>query len=173
MDDRTYGPSDGGMRFDDFDESGEPREPREPAGPGERRGPGRGSDSGSGPDSDSTFDFEALARSLEGGDGASAGVPLIVAGGVFLALTVLAFVYDWPLWATALCVLALVAVAAAGMLRRPPVAPLELTSSERDRVRRVLGEHGVRPAVALVRALYPGESSAAAVKTVRLLLERR
>ena len=117
------------MRFDDFDESGEPREPREPAGPGERRGPGRGSDSGSGPDSDSTFDFEALARSLEGGDGASAGVPLIVAGGVFLALTVLAFVYGCPLWATALCVLALVAVAAAGMLRRPPVAPLELTSS--------------------------------------------
>ena len=170
MDDRTYGPSDGSMRFGDFDEFGEPQESREssvPAGSGKRRGPGRGSDS------DSTFDFEALARSLEGGDGASAGVPLIAAGGVFLALTVLAFVYGWPLWATALCVLALVAVAAAGMLRRPPVAPLELTSSERDRVRRVLGEHGVRPAVALVRALYPGESSAAAVKTVRLLLERR
>ena len=161
------------MRFDDFDESGEPRGPREPAGPGERRGPGRGSDSGSGPDSDSTFDFEALARSLEGGDGASAGVPLIVAGGVFLALTVLAFVYGWPLWAIIPCILALIILVGAGFLRRPPVAPLELTSSERDRVRRVLGEHGVRPAVALVRALYPGESSAAAVKTVRLLLERR
>ena len=48
-----------------------------------------------------------------------------------------------------------------------------MAERDRDRVRRVLGEHGVRPAVALVRALYPGESSAAAVKTVRLLLERR
>ena len=66
----------------------------------------------------------------------------------------------------------LVALVLGARRRRPPVAPLELTASERERVRRVLREHGVRPAVALVRALYPGEPTSAAVKTVRLIADR-
>lgn len=126
-------------------------------------------DHGSGPD----FDFDALARSLAGTDHSSVSVPLVVAAGVLVALTALSLMYGWPLWAGILCIVALVALMGAAMLRRPPVAPLELTSHERDRVRRVLDEHGARAAVALVRALYPGESGAAATKTVRLLLERR
>lgn len=56
--------------------------------------------------------------------------------------------------------------------RRPPVAPLELTQGERERVRCVLSEHGIRPAVTLVRALYPEESPAAAARTVKLLSDR-
>lgn len=186
MDDRTYGPSDGHMRFDDFGRFGEfgsrRRAVRGDDAPGDDRGPADGADrrerpdsrsnSNSNPDSHSDFDFDALARSLAGGDASSVSVPLIVSGGVLVALIVLSFVYGWPLWAIIPCILALIILVGAGFLRRPPVAPLELTSSERDRVRRVLDEHGARSAVALVRALYPGESSVAATKTVRLLLER-
>ena len=80
--------------------------------------------------------------------------------------------YSWPLWTTILFVILLAVVAALGFLRRPPVAPLELTAGERERVRRVLDEHGLRPAVALVRALYPNESGIAAAKTVQQLLAR-
>ncbi|WJY99115.1 hypothetical protein CHAN_02420 [Corynebacterium hansenii] len=137
-------------------------------GPAPSPAPEHGSRSGAGSD----FDFDALARSLAGGDHASVSVPLVAAAGVLVALTALSFMYGWPLWAGILCIAGLVALMIAAMLRRPPVAPLELTSHERDRVRRVLDEHGVRAAVALVRALYPGESSVAATKTVRLLLER-
>lgn len=166
------------MRFDDFGRFGEFGSRRHAAAddgfdPGPAPDPDQGPRSRPEPDAGSDFDFDALARSLTGGDHSSVSVPLVVAGGVLVALTVLALVYGWPLWAGILCILGLVVLVGVGMLRRPPVAPLELTSSERDRVRRVLDEHGARSAVALVRALYPGESSVAATKTVRLLLERR
>lgn len=162
MDDRTFGPADGQMRFDDAGPSGA-------SGDEGRFGGRREADAARISDAD----FDALARSFAGDDRQSAGVPLIIAGGVLVGLAVLALVYGWPLWSLLLCILGLLVVAGIGLLRRPPVAPLELTSSERDRVRRVLDEHGVRPAVALVRALYPGESSAAATMTVRILAGRR
>ncbi|MFD5867979.1 hypothetical protein ACFWGD_05095 [Corynebacterium sp. NPDC060344] len=141
-------------------------------GAGSEPGPGPGAGRGREHDSTADVDFDALARSLSGGDASSVSVPLIVSGGVLVALLVLSLVYGWPVWAPILCVIGLVVLMGVAKLRRPPVAPLELTSSERDRVRRVIAEHGVRPAVALVRALYPGESSVAAVKTVRQVLER-
>lgn len=174
------------MRFDDFGRFGEfgsrrravrgddvPGDDRAPADRADRRDrPASRSNSNPDSHSHSHSDFDALARSLAGGDVSSVSVPLIVSGGVLVALIVLSFVYGWPLWAIIPCILALIVLVGAGFLRRPPVAPLELTSSERDRVRRVLDEHGARSAVALVRALYPGESGVAATKTVRLLLER-
>lgn len=152
MDDRNYGPADGNMDLS-----------------GRHFGDGPPRDDAPGPADD--FDLAAFTRSLDG-DAAGFGVWSIIAGGVLVALTVLAFVYGWPLWTVIPCILGLVVMGVVGMLRRPPVAPLELTAVERERVRRVLDEHGARAAVALVRALYPDESSVAATKTVRLLLER-
>lgn len=161
MGDRTQDPADGGMRSDDR---------------GQDHGDGRSSDHGdcrnSDRNADRNADFEALARSLDG-DRATASVPLIVGGGILVALAVLSFLYDWPIWGTVLVLLALACLLGVARLRRPPVAPLELTRSERERVERVLDEHGIRPAIALVRALYPGESAAAATKTVALFLQRR
>ena len=153
MDDRNYGPADGnmdlsGLHFGD--------------GPPHDDAPGRGDD----------FDFAAFTRSLNG-DTAGFGVWSIAAAGVFLALTIMSFWYGWPGWARMLCVIALLAVALLPLFNRQPVAPVELTAAERERVERVLGEHGPRSAIALVRALYPGEPSASAARTVRMLVERK
>lgn len=117
-------------------------------------------------------DLEALARSLQSDPGTAVNVPVVVVSGIIVALIVLSFVYDWPLWLSLLLIVLLGAVMVFSYSRRPPVAPLELTQSERERVRLVLKNHGVRPAVTLVRALYPGESPAAAARTVKLLSER-
>nr|WP_162933161.1 hypothetical protein [Corynebacterium lactis] len=117
-------------------------------------------------------DLEALARSLQADPGTSVNVPFIVAEGIVVALIVLSFVYSWPLWSSLVLIVALGVVAAVALSKRPPVAPLELTEAERQRVRRVVSEHGVRPAVTLVRGLYPEESTAAASRTVKLVVER-
>lgn len=117
-------------------------------------------------------DLEALARSLQADPGTSINVPAVVAEGVVVAMIVLSFVYSWPLWTSLVLVVLLGLVMVVSYTRRPPVAPLELTQSERERVRLVLDSHGVRPAISLVRALYPDESPAAAARTVKLLSDR-
>lgn len=154
MDDRTYGPADGKMSI-----GGD--------GPG---GAGRG-DGPPNRSSDGEFDFAAFQRSLNPESPVAAGLPVIIVGGVFLALTILSFWYGWPLWARLLCLFGLLAASLIPLIDRQPVAPIELTAQERLRVVRVLDEHGARSAVALVRALYPGEPSASATRTVRMLIE--
>lgn len=111
----------------------------------------------------------ALDDALEGRRAKGPRITGIIITGALLAVLIWTVVYRWP-WPVALvCLLGLALVGLAALRRRPPVAPVELTAGERDRVRRVLGEHGVRPAIALVRALYPEESAAAAIATVRLI----
>ncbi|WP_152680747.1 hypothetical protein [Corynebacterium vitaeruminis] len=117
-------------------------------------------------------DLEAIARSLQNDPGTAVNVPVVVTSGVIVAFIVLSFVYSWPLWISLGLIVLLGGVMVVSYTRRPPVAPLELTQAERERVRRVLTEHGIRPAVTLVRALYPEESPAAAARTVKLLSER-
>lgn len=116
-------------------------------------------------------ELRRLDRALEGGQGGY-DIVAIILGGVLVAVLIWSIIYGWGWWVAVLCALALVALVLGARRGRPPVAPLELTASERERVRRVLREHGVRPAVALVRALYPGEPTSAAVKTVRLIADR-
>lgn len=125
--------------------------------------------------SDSTFsedEFQRLAQSLHHDSGTHVNVPFVIAAGVVVALIALSFVYSWPLWVSIGLIVLLGVLSAFSMYRRPPVAPLELTASERSRVELVLKDHGVRPAVALVRALYPSESPASANRTVKIILER-
>ncbi len=112
-----------------------------------------------------------LDRALEGGQTGHDVAGIIIAA-VLIAVLIWTVVYGWAWWLGVLCVAGLGVLAWRARRRRPPVAPLELTAAERERVRRVLDEHGVRPAVALVRALYPGEPTSAAVKTVRLIADR-
>ena len=117
-------------------------------------------------------DLEAIARSLQNDPGTAVNVPVVVTSGVIVAFIVLSFAYTWPLWISLGLIVLLGVVMVVSYTRRPPVAPLELTQGERERVRRVLSEHGIRPAVTLVRALYPEESPAAAARTVKLLSDR-
>lgn len=116
--------------------------------------------------------LEAIARSLQNDPGTVVNVPVVVTSGVIVALIVLSFVYSWPLWISLGLIVLLGIVMVVAYSRRPPVAPLELTQKERERVRRVLGEHGTRAAITLVRGLYPEESPAAAARTVKLVSER-
>lgn len=117
-------------------------------------------------------DLEAIARSLQNDPGTAVNVPVVVTSGVIVAFIVLSFAYAWPLWISLGLIVLLGAVMVVSYTRRPPVAPLELTQGERERVRSVLSEHGTRPAITLVRALYPKESPAAAARTVKLLSDR-
>lgn len=117
-------------------------------------------------------EFERLAQSLHHDSGTHVNVPFVIAAGIVVALIALSFVYSWPLWASIGLIVALGVLSAVSMYKRPPVAPLELTANERTRVERVLKDHGVRPAIALVRGLYPEESPASANRTVKIILER-
>lgn len=117
-------------------------------------------------------ELEALARSLQHDPGTTLNVPFVLVTGVVVALIVLSFSYQWPLWSSLGLLLVLAVVLVVAFLRRPPVAPVELTLQERQRVQRVVTEHGPRPAISLVRALYPKEHPAAAVRTVKLIVER-
>lgn len=114
----------------------------------------------------------ALARSLQHDSGTYINVPFVIVAGVVVALIVLSFLYDWPLWSSLLLIVLFGVVSAVTFARRPVVAPLELTAAERERVELVLVEHGVRPAIMLVRGFYPSESSAAATRTVKIVAER-
>ncbi|MDO5030134.1 MAG: hypothetical protein Q4E11_06065 [Corynebacterium sp.] len=117
-------------------------------------------------------DLDAIARSLQNDPGTAVNVPVVVTSGVIVALIVLSFAYSWPLWISLALIVLLGAVMVVSYTRRPPVAPLELTQTERERVRRVLRAHGTRAAITLVRGLYPEESPAAAARTVKLVSER-
>lgn len=117
-------------------------------------------------------DLDAIARSLQTDPGTAVNVPVVVTSGVVVALIVLSFAYSWPLWISLGLIVLLGVVMVVSYTRRPPVAPLELTQTERERVRRVLGAHGTRAAITLVRGLYPEESPAAAARTVKLVSER-
>lgn len=116
--------------------------------------------------------LEALARSLQKDTGTDVNVPLVIAEGILVALLIFSFVYSWPVWSSLLLVVLVGVVVVVSLSRRPAVAPLELTAAERERVRRVVKEHGVRPAVTLVRGLYPDEPPATASRTVKLVMER-
>ncbi len=116
-------------------------------------------------------EFEMLAKQLAN-DGNTFDLSVVVLGGVLVALIVLSLLYSWPSWIIAILFVIAVALIVVKLRRRSPVAPVELTASERQRVQRTLQEHGIRPAITLVKAMYPTESHAAAVLTVRNLLQR-
>lgn len=126
----------------------------------------------SGGERDHDAELLALARSLQHDPGTHINVPFVAVSGIVVALIVLSFIYDWPLWVSLVLIVVFGIVSVVTFSRRPAVAPLELTASERERVERVLSEHGVRPAVTLVRGLYPSESSASAARTVKIVAER-
>lgn len=119
----------------------------------------------------SSVDFDALARSIRGEEHSVRVWPILMSG-IIIALIVLSFIYRWAPWLTIGLVALLGVVVAAAYFQRPPAAPVELTAGERDRVTRVLEEHGTRTAVALVRALYPTEPNAAAMRAVQQLAAR-
>ncbi|MBV7294755.1 hypothetical protein KRX51_02320 [Corynebacterium sp. TAE3-ERU12] len=113
-----------------------------------------------------------LERSLQPEENTHPNLKWVILASLAIAVIAWTFVYHWSVWVAVLGVAVLVAIMIAATRRRPPVAPVELTAQERDRVRRVMDEHGLRAAVALVRALYPEEHPAAAVAAVNLIARR-
>lgn len=94
---------------------------------------------------------------------------LVIPTALLLAVLAWTIFYGWPWWVAVLCVLGLFGLGAVALRRRGPVPPVELTADQRERVGRVLKEHGLRPAVNLVKGWYPDESTASAVAAVQLV----
>lgn len=113
-----------------------------------------------------------MDRELSGSESSGPPLALIIPAALLLAVLAWTIFYGWPWWVGALCVLALIGLGVIALRRRGPVPPIELTADQRDRVGRVLQEHGLRPAVNMVKGWYPDESTASAVAAVHLVARR-